>query len=456
MAHATSLSREQLREPFLKHTHKTPQKLIGLEVEMAAVDPKTGISKSYTDKGGIRDLLTAFNNELKGQAIMEGPNIIGSVLPDRSTITIEPGGAIEYSSQPGHSLAELLGGLNSTLAVMRTEARAQGSAMLSGGMMPFNELSKANWMPKSRYDIMRAHFQSLGEAGSLAWRMMTQTLSVQVSYDFDDEDDLSRKMTALVLAAPLGTALFANSPIEESKVLGCQSRRAQIWLKTDPARCGFVPPAMKRGMKLNDFIDWALEVPMMFRVEGKSHTAMKGRLFSDIRQSGFVDGQSATLEDWNHHLSGIFTDVRLKSVLELRSLDGQAQAHIPCVPVFWTGLVYDSDAITGLLDLLTDRPAEQYFKALPDIAKHGIEARLGDDPVRELLKEMLSLSRRGLEKWVADGRDEASVLDFLKPLEEIVAGGPSFSDQVIERWQGEFQRDPAAYVAAYEVQDPRS
>ena len=49
------------------------------------------------------------------------------------------------------------------------------------------------------------------------------------------------------------------------------------------------------------------------------------------------------------------------------------------------------------------------------------------------------------------GAERAVVLEYLDPVEEILETGTTFADRVLRRWDGEFGRDPARYVAAYRV-----
>ncbi|MER7848162.1 hypothetical protein ABTZ03_29940 [Kitasatospora sp. NPDC096077] len=52
---------------------------------------------------------------------------------------------------------------------------------------------------------------------------------------------------------------------------------------------------------------------------------------------------------------------------------------------------------------------------------------------------------------MAAGLEPPHVPGYLDPLDEIVATGRTFAEQCLRRWDGEFNHDPARYVAAHRV-----
>lgn len=448
-----SLTRAQLQAPFQKSG--PPQEKIGLEVELAAVDPQSGLSMGYEGPRGIGALLTELCQLLEGKATLEDGHIIGVEGPEGLTITIEPGGAIEYSSPPHANLKECGETLRSTLTAFAKVAAEKNVALLAAGCMPFNKLSDANWMPKSRYVIMRNYFASLGEAGSLAHRMMTQTLSVQASFDYHSFEDITVKFPAMVMAAPIATALFANSPLEEGKLTGGVSRRGQIWLKTDPDRCGFVTPALNPNMSLDDYIDWAMQVPMIFRVIDGVYHPMHGKRFAEVLSEGFADGSQATLQDWNNHLSGLFTDARLKNVIEMRSVDGQNYDDIMSVPTFWSGLIYSEKNIQRIKGRLGKLSVAQHQAGLEDLVQRGLCAQYGDETVLDIARDMLTWAKEGIQERIDAGKEEDGALTELRGLETIVDGGESRATQLIKLWKGELQESPERFVERFRIPHAR-
>jgi glutamate--cysteine ligase len=66
-------------------------------------------------------------------------------------------------------------------------------------------------------------------------------------------------------------------------------------------------------------------------------------------------------------------------------------------------------------------------------------------------RELVRLAKEGLSARVEAGLERDAVLGYLDPIEEVLETGTTFADHVIRRWEGEFDRDPARYVAAFRV-----
>ena len=96
--------------------------------------------------------------------------------------------------------------------------------------------------------------------------MMKKTASIHVTLDYHDEQDFAEKMHLALRLIPVTTAMFANSPIAEGKLTGLLSTRAHIWQHTDPARCGMISEAFFRRPSFSAYVDYALDVPMLFIV----------------------------------------------------------------------------------------------------------------------------------------------------------------------------------------------
>ena len=122
-------------------------------------------------------------------------------------------------------------------------------------------------MPKHRYRIMAPY---MAKVGTLGQRMMKQTATVQVNIDFESERDAIAKIRLAMGLSPILTATFANSPISDGRPNGYMSFRQHIWTDTDRDRCGLLPFAFSRDAGFEDYVDWALDVPMYFiRRDGK-------------------------------------------------------------------------------------------------------------------------------------------------------------------------------------------
>jgi glutamate--cysteine ligase len=366
-------------------------------------------------------------------------------------ITLEHGGAVEYASAPTDCLTTAVSDMRDAMERISEIARGFGLAVLPGANLPFNRIEDVPWVPKPRGAVMREFFTRLGDPGLWGATVMALTLSTQTTLDYLSEEDLAEKVRMQVAASPVVAAIFVNSPLEGGQLTGLQSRRSQCWLKTDPRRCGLLPPALQEKMTFDDFIGWAVTVPMIYyRTSGGSYSLAE-RPFADILVDGFDDGRMPTWEDWTSHLSQIWTDVRVRRTLELRAADGPLYPHIPALPALWVGLTYDQKSRMAAWELLKDYRASDIRWTINEVPAAGLRASLGGVPVREVGRELVRLAQVGLAARVDAGVEHPSVLKYLDPIEEVLETGSTFADHIIRRWDGEFQRDPARYVAAFRV-----
>ena len=112
--------------------------------------------------------------------------------------------------------------------------------------------------------------------------MMYLTATVQVNLDFASEADMVEKLRIGLALQPLATALFANSPFIDGKPSGNMSERSLVWTDTDPKRTGMLPFAFEEGFGFEQYVDYALDVPMYFVVRDGAFINTLGMNFRDF------------------------------------------------------------------------------------------------------------------------------------------------------------------------------
>src|SRR5690606_30051821 len=130
----------------------------------------------------------------------------------------------------------------------------------------------------------------------------------------------------------------------------------------------------------------------------------------------------------------IFPEVRLKWYLEMRGSDSARWRRITSLPAFWVGLLYDDDSLDAAWDLVKEWTAEERQRLRDEVPRLGLNAAIRGRSVRDLAREVLALSRKGLakrERLNAEGRDETG---YLEPLEEIVERGTTAAEILLERY----------------------
>ena len=263
--------------------------------------------------------------------VTEGGNLI-ALKRDGASVSLEPGGQLELSGAPLENIHQTCGEVSRHLREVREVADEIGAGFLSLGFRPDTKLEDVPIMPKGRYKIMRDYMQKVGTMGR---EMMFRTCTVQANLDFGSEADMVKKFRVSLALQPIGTALFANSPFTEGKLNGYKSFRSRIWMDTDADRTGMLPFVFEEGFGFEQYVDYALTVPMYFVYRNGEYLNAAGKDFRKFLSGDLdvVPGQTATMQDFEDHLSTIFPEVRLKKFLEMRdAIQAIGMSYAPCPP----------------------------------------------------------------------------------------------------------------------------
>jgi glutamate--cysteine ligase len=380
---------------------------VGLEHERFVYPRGSSDPVSYEGKKGIGALLSAL--EPAGyqpfRETAEGPTI--ALTKERLTVSLEPGGQVELSGAPFRTAREAYAESLLHAVDLRKAAASLGLVPVCFGYRPWGTTAHMPWMPKARYAAMH---RTLGGKGTHALDMMLMTCTTQVSLDWADEADCARKVTAAARLAPLLVSLYANSPLVDGREVGYQSYRSRVWNDVDKARCGYFPALVDGTFSYQAYVDWALDAPLLFlRRAGRYEDP--GLTFRQLLKQGY-QGAPALASDWTDHLSTLFPEVRLKSVLEVRSADSGSAATAGALAALWRGLLYDETALKAALSLVPKLSFEEHLAFHREAQVTGLHGKLRGQPVSQLVRDMVQLSREGL------GRLDAEDAPLLQPLEE--------------------------------------
>jgi hypothetical protein len=75
-----------------------------------------------------------------------------------------------------------------------------------------------------------------------------------------------------------------------------------------------------------------------------------------------------------------------------------------------------------------------------DVARRGLAARYGEEPVALVAADLARLAREGLARIAHAGRRDADETGFLDPVDEQLASHMSPGQLVAQRWEGEWAR----------------
>ncbi len=396
----------------------------------------------YGGPCGIRALLEGMQEKTDWEPIIDDGNIIGLVGKDGlGAISLEPGGQFELSGSPLETLHETCRESNRHLTQVREVAEPLGIRFLGLGASPKWTISETPQMPKSRYKIMSSHMPKVGSKGL---DMMYRTCTIQVNLDFSSEADMRTKMQVSTKLQPVASALFANSPFTDGKPNGLLSWRSDIWRDTDNQRSGLLPFVFDKNFGFEQYVDWALDVPMYFVLrDGKYHdcTHVTFRQFMDGALRNELPNGEATIGDWENHLTTLFPDVRLKKFIEMRGADGGPWRRICALPAFWVGMLYDEQSLAMSEELTRNFTYEEVYAMRESVPRDGLNAMLGDTKVLDVAKSCLEIARAGLtarNRLNVDGGNEAH---FLASLEEVAALGETSAERMLKSYASNWDRD---------------
>ncbi|MEQ8848989.1 glutamate-cysteine ligase family protein [Botrimarina sp.] len=296
---------------------------IGVELEELLLD-RRGRRASYHR---VASAVGRATRRLGGEPQYEDGQIVGG-SSRRGGISVEPGGQMEWSSPPAASLTELHEGVRRWLAI-------QESVLREGGMHPHfrayagNAINATHRPGKRRYRGMRRHYRSVAARTLPA---MEKTAGVHLSFDYADDRDWSEKFRAMLWAAPLAAALFANSP-GVWRGVSMRAVRPWLWRRFDPVRTRLPRAAFRPGFGVDAYAAWAASRPPLL-------------------PRGSRDGSDDAARAADARLGELFPLVRSKQVLEVRSMDRVQADDLPAMTGFWTGLLYDRKALAEWADAL--------------------------------------------------------------------------------------------------------
>lgn len=371
--------------------------------------------------------------------VFEDGNLI-ALKRDGASVSLEPGGQLELSGAPLEHIHQTCAEVSRHMREVREVADEIGAGFLSLGFRPDTKLEDVPIMPKGRYKIMRDYMQKVGTMGR---EMMFRTCTVQANLDFGSEADMVKKFRVSLALQPIATALFANSPFTEGKLNGYKSFRSRIWMDTDADRTGMLPFVFEEGFGFEQYVDYALGVPMYFVYRDGEYLNAAGKDFRKFLSGDLdvVPGQVATMQDFEDHLSTIFPEVRLKKFLEMRGCDTGHWDELCAMPAFWTGLLYDQTALDAAWDMVKDWTAEERQTLRDTVPTLGLQTAFRNGTINDLAKQALEISRAGLNargKTNAHGENETV---FLQDLDAKVAAKKSNADLLIEKFNGEWDGD---------------
>ena len=441
-------SRDQLVEYIAAGAKPKPDWRIGTEHEKFGFRLDDLRPPPFDGERGIEVLLKGLTR-FGWQSVEEHGRVI-ALVKDGASVTLEPAGQLELSGAPLACVHDTCSEVSRHLYEVKAVADELRLGFLGMGFQPKWRREDMPWMPKGRYQIMRAYMPTRGDLGL---DMMTRTCTVQVNLDYSDEADMVKKFRVSLALQPVATALFADSPFSEGKPNGYLSYRSHIWTDTDPDRTGMLDFVFEDGFGYERYVDYLLDVPMYFSYRDGEYVDASGKSFRRFLRGELdvLPGALPTLRDWSDHMTTAFPEVRLKKYLEMRGADGGPWNRLCALPAFWVGLLYDDAALDAAWDLVKDFTREERNALRDQVPRLALKTPFRDGTLRELALEALKISAAGLQRRDLRNRNGADERIFLSPLMEFAEAGETPAERKLrlfhEEWGGSV--DPVFREFAY-------
>jgi len=427
---SSPLTFDQLQSYFSRWESPQASWRVGIEHEKIPTRPN-GAPVPYAGPGGVCELLAKLKRP--GLAAVEDDHNLIGLEGEARSISLEPGSQVELAAPPVHSVSDARVAVAHHIKALCEAGEPLGIRFIHGGFRPFGSIDDVSWLPKKRYDIMRAY---LPTRGRLAHEMMKRTATMQANFDFADEADAHARMRTALGVTSIVTAMAASSPIAEGQPNGHKSYRAAVWNEMDEDRCGLLPFVFESGSLYKAYTEWALDIPMFFIERSGSYIPAHSHTFRRFWSEGLM-GHRATLDDWKLHLSTVFPEVRLKHTIEVRGADSAPKDISLAVAALWRGLLDDVEARHEAWKLVEFATLDERETLRQEVPRGGLSARLGHLHVAELARQLCTLARDGLRRLANPEKEQVSADDrfLLEPLEALVSEGKCPADIMLDEFE---------------------
>ena len=407
-------SKEQIINYFISGNKN--EQLIGVENEKFLFKTNSNKRAEYSD---LLKIFTIFIDRFDWQPIKEDNNIIG-LKKNGKAITLEPGNQIELSGEKLTNIHEVCAESYEFQDKLNLASKEVNLKTLSVGYDPFSNLDNIPNNPKKRYRVMT---KEMPRNGKLSLDMMYLTAGTQINIDYKSEDDFKKKFKVISYLTPLSIGLFSNSAIKENKFSGFLSYRSKVWQNTSR---GGLPEIFLNNISFEMYADFILNFPLLFLKKKNEYLFPEGKTYSDLIEEGLADEKNLEL-----HLSTIFTEVRLKKYIEIRSLDA-CEWNCHCAgPAFFVGLLYGN--IDEVYQIIKDWNKNEIMNAYFESPKKGLQTEIKGKSFLEWGKIFLDISKESLLNRNFKNKNNNDESIFLKNIEQIIKEKKTKAEKTLEQ-----------------------
>ena len=374
---------------------------IGIECEHFVIDKDSLETISYYGEGGVEETLKEL--ELNGwKGSYEGQYLLG-LNNDNKVITLEPGSQLEFSVKPHKDIRDIeieyLNFLKEIIPILERK----NQALITIGYHPKTKIDNIRILPKKRYSYMFEYFK---DKGTHAHNMMKGTASLQLAFDYSSEKDYIKKFKIANALSPVIYAMFDNAFYFEGRKWGKYNLRSYIWENCDKDRSGIVDGTFDRDFGYERYAEYILNVPPIL-IDNSRDVYFTG----DKTYKELFNPENYSMEELEHVLTMVFPDVRTKKYVEIRMMDAVPYPLNLAAIALWKGILYDENNLNMVYNYIKDINMGDTNKSKDDIAKKGLDGKLGDATVHEIGKWLVDISKTGLNN---------NEIKYILPLEKMI------------------------------------
>lgn len=287
-------------------------------------------------------------------------HIMNNTVGDNGNYTLEPGGQLEWSSPPFPDLNQLNASLQSHKKALKKVIDAHDLKIISFGIDPYYSPDDIDLIDQLKYQLMDANMEKNGTMGK--W-MMRNSTSIQINFDIVNEDDLEEMVFVADCLHPICAYLFANSPKQYGKSVGTKNLRNIVWENTDNHRCrNLIDHGIGTKQPIIDqFIDYVMTVPGIFELDRFGNIVTSNKTMGE-RLNELETSNQLRKEDIQAALHQIFTNVRLKDLVEVRGADRPPTGHEMAPVAFWTSVLTVKSVRNQILSVVKNWSLEDRHK----------------------------------------------------------------------------------------------
>lgn len=289
----------------------------------------------------------------------------------RAIIALEPGGQLEIAALPHHRLNDATTIFTDVVKELNNEAKRNGIDLFAMGLHPIASREDMAMVKKTRYNIMRNYMSGVN---GLGLDMMTRSCAIQLNLDYVNEQDMAARARVAAALVPFYTLWCASSAYVDKKRATHAVERGHIWRETDKSRTGIPSIIFDNNFGYDAWIEMALDVPMYFIRRGKDYESVVGASFRSFMRDG-MNGHRALVRDFADHLSTIFTEIRLKPILELRTPDSLPVPYVNALAAFTWAAFYDEKTYSFIKNFFSDATHSEVVAFHHEVIDHGGRAQ---------------------------------------------------------------------------------